>query len=248
MVEQVAKIKKKRWFPILAPKILGEREIGESYVTDPNNLVGRVIPCNLMIVTNDIKHQNTTMKFLIKEIKDNKALTEQVYYELTPNLLRRLMRRGKDRIDESFAAKTADNIDIRIKLFVLTNSSAKSSILAKLRNKLKEATAEIISKNKYDDIFDGVIRKKVQKDILEKVKKIFPIKICEVRILKKETKEIIKEKKPEPKKVEEPEEKTEKIKKEEKPKVVKEEKQTEQKKPKKKENKKTKKKNASTKD
>ncbi len=242
------KVKKKRWVVILAPKILNERPIGEAYVADPNLLIGRAISCNLMTLTNDIKTQNITMKFLVTEIKDAKAHTEPAGYSLNQTYLKRMMRRGKNRIDESYHLKTADNKTLRIKLFLLTNSVAKSSMIKVIRNKLKEKVAGIVEKNRYDDIFDGVISHKIQREIRGTINKMFPLKACEVKALKEE-KEKIKIAKKEEKK--EPEK--EKIKKEEKPEVKKEEKEEKKEKPKektikkksKKENKKTeKKKNA----
>ncbi len=125
MVTPSLKVKKKRWITILAPKILNERPIGESYVADPGLLIGRVISCNLMTLTNDMKTQNITMKFIVCEIKDAKAHTKPVGYSLNQTYLKRMMRRGKNRIDESYHLKTADNKRIRIKLFLLTNSTAR---------------------------------------------------------------------------------------------------------------------------
>ena len=41
--KQVAKVvvKKKRWVPVIAPKLFNEREIGEMHVEEPKNAVGR---------------------------------------------------------------------------------------------------------------------------------------------------------------------------------------------------------------
>ena len=242
MVTPSLKAKKKRWVTILAPKILNERPIGESYVADPDLLIGRVISCNLMTLTNDMKTQNITMKFIVSEIKDGKAHTKPVGYSLNQTYLKRMMRRGKNRIDESYHLKTADDRGIRIKLFLLTNSVAKSSVVKVIRNKLKEQVTGIVEKNKYDDIFDGVISHKIQREIRAIINKMFPLKACEIKALKEEKiKTTVK------KEVKE----IEKIKKEEKTEESKEEKQPEQKEKKKEEEKKeikkekeTKKKNA----
>jgi len=247
MVGPSIKIKKKKWVTILAPKILNERPIGESYVAEPEQLIKRVISCNLMTLTNDVKTQNITMKFLVNEIKDNKAQTKPIAYVLNQTYLKRMMRRRRNRIDESFYLKTADNKNIRIKLFLLTNSPAKSSVVKIIRKKLKEMVANIAEKNKYDDIFDGVISHKIQRELRSAMNKIFPLKACAVKVLKEEKEriKIASEK-------EEVQEK-EKNKKQEKPEVKKEEKKEETKeikegktKEKKKEVKEIKKKNATS--
>ncbi len=235
MAVSTTKGKKKRWVTIIAPKILGERPIGDSYVTGPEDLVGRIIPCNLSVLTNDNKSQNITMKFLIKEIKDGNAITESKEYILNPSFLKRLMRRKRERIDESLHVKTSDGKGLRIKIFLLTNSAAKGSVKKLIKRRLKEELSKILEKNTFNDIFEGVISNKMQKDLKLKLNKTFPLKTVEIKALKEE-----KEKVKTAAKKEEKEEEKEKSKKEEKQEENKE-------KPKKKKTKKRKnKKNAKT--
>ena len=73
---------------------------------------------------------------------------------------------------------------------MLTNSTAKSSIVKVIRNKLKGMVTEIVEKNKYDDIFDGVISYKIQREIRAVINKILPLKACEVKALKEEKEKI----------------------------------------------------------
>ncbi len=231
MAVSTTKGKKKRWVTILAPKILREKPIGDSYVASPEELVGRIIPCNLSVLTNDNKSQNITMKFLIKNIKDGKAITEAKEYILNPSFLKRLMRRKRNRIDESLHVKTSDNKGLRIKLFLLTNSAAKGSVKRLIRRKLKEELSKILEKNTFNDIFEGVISTKMQKDLKSKLNKTFPLKTVEVKALKEE-KEKIKtaakreEQKKDSDKKEVKEEKTNKKNSEEKKKSKKKEKKT----------------------
>jgi len=236
MAVSTTKIKKKRWVTIIAPKILGERPIGDSYVVGPEELVGRIIPCNLSVLTNDNKSQNITMKFLIKEIKDGNAITEPKEYILNPSFLKRLMRRKRERIDESLHVKTSDGKGLRIKIFLLTNSAAKGSVKKLIRRRLKEELSKILEKNTFSDIFEGVISNKMQKDLKLKLNKTFPLKTVEIKALKEEKEKVKTAAKKEEKE------------KEEKEKDKKEEKQEENKeKPKKKKTKKSKtKKNAKT--
>ena len=45
--KKVLKTKKKFWFKIVAPKIFGERIIGESYVTESSLIKGKYVSVNL---------------------------------------------------------------------------------------------------------------------------------------------------------------------------------------------------------
>ncbi len=228
---QTAKVKKKVWVTILAPKSLNERPIGEAYVAEPGLLVGRVVSCNLMSLTDNIKNQNANMKFFITDIRDNKAQTRPVSFELNQTFIKRMMRRKKNRVDESLPFKTADNKNVRIKLFLLTNNTAKSSAISKLRVKIKEETKNLVNRTKYDELFDSVVMHRVQSKLRGVLNKIVPLKVCEVRVLKEEKeKRKIGEKQtiekveiPEEKKEERTENKKEEALKEEKKKVGKKE-------------------------
>ena len=186
MAVSSSKGKKKRWVTIVAPKLLKESVIGDSYVFEPAQLLGKIIPINLMNITNDSKTQNVTMKFLITDIKDGKAMTRAVMYSLNQSFLKRMMRRKRNRFDESYHMKTGDGVTIRIKLFLLTNSKAKGSVEKLVRKKLKEETKKIVEKTKFEDLFDGIITHQIQKELRDKITKIFPLKTCEVKVLKEE--------------------------------------------------------------
>jgi ribosomal protein S3AE len=41
--KEVLKWKKKKWVPILAPAVLHNAPVGESFVLDPNTLVGKTV-------------------------------------------------------------------------------------------------------------------------------------------------------------------------------------------------------------
>ena len=96
------------------------------------------------------------------------------------------MRRKRNRFDESYHMKTGDGVTIRIKLFLLTNSKAKGSVEKLVRKKLKEETKKIVEKTKFEDLFDGIITHQIQKELRDKITKIFPLKTCEVKVLKEE--------------------------------------------------------------
>ena len=49
MAVSSSKGKKKRWVTIVAPKLLKESVIGDSYVFEPAQLLGKIIPINLMM-------------------------------------------------------------------------------------------------------------------------------------------------------------------------------------------------------
>jgi len=57
-----------------------------------------------------------------------------------------------------------------------------------LRKKAKEELTEYTKNKKSEDIFDEVIRNQIQKPLSVKLKKIYPLSLCEIRILESKEK------------------------------------------------------------
>ena len=150
--EEIKK-KKKKWYPIFASQEFKQAEIGETTSSSPESLINRTIEVNLMQLTNDIKKQNSIIVFKITEVKDDKALTEIIKLYLTPSAIKRLMFRDKNKIEDSFTAKTKYNIKFRIKPILITKAKTNRPILALLR----KTTQEIVTKEASTKTFSEVI-------------------------------------------------------------------------------------------
>ena len=128
-VQKTIKVKKKKWYPILAPRTFNESVIGETPATDAESIVGKIVSANLMNLTGDMKKQNINMKFVVTEIKGDHAHTETSRYQMIPALIKQLVRRRRDRIDDSIICKTKDNKIINIKPIILTRSNTKTKFI-----------------------------------------------------------------------------------------------------------------------
>jgi len=111
---------KKRWYHIFPPSVISKNSLGESSAYDPNSLVGRTISKNLGEVLGDHKAQNVQITFKINKIIENKATSKVTGYELLSSFLRRSVKPGKSRIDDSFIAKTKDNVQVKLKSLIVT--------------------------------------------------------------------------------------------------------------------------------
>ena len=110
----LAKSIKKRWCNIVSPEMFRDFVIGETFVAEPSSIVGKTLSINLMTLTNDIKKQNINLKFLVNKIQNDTGIANVIGYELVPSSVRRLVRRGKERIDPSFVCHTSDIIMVRV--------------------------------------------------------------------------------------------------------------------------------------
>ncbi|MGM5485124.1 MAG: hypothetical protein ACQEP1_04605 [Nanobdellota archaeon] len=183
-----ARKKKKKWVQINSPKIFGEKKIGETFVEEAENAVGKRVEQNLMSLTGEMKKQNITIKFVIDKVTGSVAHTVPVKYTMAPSFIKRLVRRRRNRIDISNVYTTKDNIKVRIKPLIITNTDARGSVLTSLRRKADALLAGQIKKMKYLELFENVISYNLQGTLKRNLKKIHPLRNCEVRVLEKEDK------------------------------------------------------------
>jgi len=181
--EQVVKLKKKQWFPIMAPKQFDNVVLGETLVNDPNAMLGKTLSHSLMNLTNDSKRQNVNIHFKVVEIEGDKAKTKIIGYQIIPSSVKRFVRRNSEKMDLSFTCDTADNVFIRIKPLVITKADVKGSVAAKLRNTIASFLSKTIKKMTYDELLNDLILHKLQSLMRENLNKIYPLKVCEIRYL-----------------------------------------------------------------
>lgn len=183
MAQLVVKKKKKVWYSIQSPKDFGDFAIAETLASEPNLLVGRVVEVNLMELTNDAKKQNVQLTFKITEVKEKTAHSDLIRYNLTPSYIRRMMRKERAKVEDSFVAQTKDNIKIRIKPAIITKAKTQRSVLTSIRKKAREFIVEVLKEQTYADFISDVISTKTQKSLREQLKKIYPIAMLEFKTI-----------------------------------------------------------------
>ena len=180
MAEQIAKIRKKVWYPIMSPQF-NNIQIGETLVYDPEQTIGKTMKQSLMNLTNDMKRQNINVSFKVTNFENNAAQSTVIEYEVMPSSVKRLVRRNSEKIDMSFVCETSDNVFMRIKPIVLTRSSVKGSVAAKIRHNIENHISKTVKKMTFEEVMSDVIAHKIQSSLREILNKIYPVKICEIR-------------------------------------------------------------------
>jgi len=120
---------------------------------------------------------------VVKEVKDNKASAEPVKMSLFPSYIKRFVRRGISKMDESFSAESSDKIKLRIKPVFITRKKVKRSVETSLRKEAKEFITKLFSEMPANEIFSETIKGEIQKKLSKKLKKVYPLSFCEIREL-----------------------------------------------------------------
>ncbi|MDP2750104.1 MAG: hypothetical protein Q8O89_04705 [Nanoarchaeota archaeon] len=176
-----AKIRRKIWVEILAPEMLGNAHVGETFVYEPQETVGKNITVNLMTVTKDPKKQNSEVGLEVIGVQNNVAVTKIKSYMMAPSAVKRMLRRRGDRISDSFSFITADAKLVRIKFFLVSRAPTSASIRAMLRNEARYLLTDVVRKISFENLIRDVISMKFQTYVKESLSKAFPLQFCDVK-------------------------------------------------------------------
>lgn len=177
------KIKRKLWYKILAPQLFGEKEVGEAYLTNPEVALGRKVKVNLKDLTGNVKDQNAYVEFLINAVSGSSLRTTAVGYELTPSFVKRLVRKGSDRLDDCFVVKLKEGQKVVIKILTITQYKAQRSAQSKLRKQTLQFFKEEAGKSDFDTFLINLIAVRLQAAVKKKCSKIMPLRDLMVRVV-----------------------------------------------------------------
>jgi small subunit ribosomal protein S3Ae len=177
----VVKKKKKVWLSIYSPESLGNLMLGESNVYEKEELIGKTLSLNLATITNDMKKQNINVTFKVTDVSDNKGRAQLVDYVLVASYLKRLVRRSREKIEDSFLARTKDGHIVRVKPIARTNADTFNSIITKIRLGMKALIRTALKERTYEEFVNDLISLKIQKEMKEKLNKIYPLKYIDIR-------------------------------------------------------------------
>ena len=175
------KKKKKKWIPILASKEFNNQEIGETFLEEAEHSLGRMIEVNLMMLTKDPKRQNFNVYFKINEIKNASAFTQLVGYGLQVAQLKKITKKAKNKIDDSFIYLTKDNAKIVLKLIIITKTLTYKTTLQLIRKFAREFLTGYTKANTATQIMQDVISNNLQRDLKNQVKKATPVVACMIK-------------------------------------------------------------------
>ena len=177
--------KKKKKTYILIAEEFDNAEIGETLASEDNLVLGRTIEVGLNQLTNDPKTGSVKIKFKVKEVKEGKGYCELIQYFMIPTYVRRVVKPGKEKIEDSFMVVTKDNVKLRIKPIMLTKAEAQHSLLSSLRRKTREMFTEYCKKNDYKSFLYDLASHTLQKTLKDTLKKIYPLNVAEIRLMEK---------------------------------------------------------------
>ena len=168
--------KRKKFFEVEIPLIKKETPLIAYSIED---LDGRHIKYDL---TRVLRGKNILLQLKV-QVKDGKATAIPKAINLMPSYLRRMIRKGTNYVEDSFSTESKDS-QIRIKPFLITRRKVSRVVRKALREKAKEELINYLKSKTRDEIFEDILRNNLQKQLSLKLKKIYPLSLCEIRSIK----------------------------------------------------------------
>ncbi len=167
--------RKKKFFDVDIP-LIGKQTQMQAY--EPSELNGRFLKYDL---TRALRGKSVMLTLKVK-VEGNNILTIAKKIEVLPYFIRRMIRKGTNYVEDSFDAECED-AKLKIKPLLVTRRKVSRAIRKELRNKAKEEMIEYIKKKTSEQLFDDVLKNQMQKVVSLKLKKIYPLALCEIRVL-----------------------------------------------------------------
>ncbi|HLD38526.1 MAG TPA: hypothetical protein VJA20_03735 [Candidatus Nanoarchaeia archaeon] len=175
----MAKIhKKKKFFDVDIPIINGQTQL---HAFDIKELEGRDIKYDL---TRILRGKNILLRSKVL-IKDDNATSIPVELEIMSSFLGKVVRKGTDYIEDSFSAESMD-AKLIIKPLLVTRAKVSRQVRKLLREKAREELIKYVKSKNSGEIFEEILKNKFQKELSLKLKKIYPLSFCDIRVLKVE--------------------------------------------------------------
>ena len=174
---------KKQWASVISTREFGNTELAEIPYTDVKTLIGRVLRVNLYLLTNDSRKQNAEIAFKIINSDGKTANTELMGYKILNAYVKRVIRKGKEKVDDSFSCESRDRVKIKVKPFFITKNKTSNSIVTKLRQHTRQIMTEYSKSTDFERIVKDITSNFLQKNIKQELKKIYPLNLFELREL-----------------------------------------------------------------
>ncbi len=182
--KKLDKKKKRKWYSIVAPKGFGNAELGESFVSTPQNMIGKRIRINPAHITK-IRSSNIRLTFQVTDIKEEKGLTELIKYQILPNQITRIVRKRKSKLDTSQILESKDKVNLTIKTIIVTRSKIQRGAFSALKNQALAQIKETIEKENFNKLLDLIISYELQRSLKNSLKTITPIQTVEIKYFSK---------------------------------------------------------------
>ena len=132
-------------------------------------------------LTRILKGKSAIIQLKVK-IENEKAIASPRKIRLMPSYLKRMVRKGTNYVEDSFSVDCED-FQLKIKPFLITRRKVSRAVKKALREKARAELINYVKDKNIETIFQDLLKNQIQKPLSLKLKKIYPLSLCEIRVL-----------------------------------------------------------------
>jgi len=178
---------RKKFFEVEIPLTAAKVHL---YSYSPEEIEGSVVKIDL---TKSLRGKNLELRARVKK-NGEKLEGELLSLKLIPSYIKRVVRRGTDYVEDSFKIECKDALLV-VKPLMITRKHVSRAVRKEIRNRARKYLESKIKTRTLKEIFSEIMTNKLQRELSLKIKKVYPLGLCEIRIIevlgpveKKETK------------------------------------------------------------
>ena len=134
-----------------------------------------------MHLTNDMRNQGIEISFRITSVKDGQGHASVTGYEVLPSQMKRVVRRGRSKVMDSFIVRCGKEQLVRIKPMAFTANRASRGAQTAIRLTLRQRIKQLLGQTTFDQLVQDLIQFKLQRTLKESAGQHHPIKSVEVK-------------------------------------------------------------------
>ncbi len=143
-----------------------------------NDVQGKTIKLDL---TRQLRGKSIEAVLKVK-VENDQATAHIIKIKLMPYFIRRMIRKRISYVEDSFDAPSQESL-IKIKPFIITRKKVSRVVRKTIRNQTKNWMEDYLAERKDEEIFNDILANKLQKQLSMRLKKTYPLSLCEIRIL-----------------------------------------------------------------
>lgn len=170
----MAKIIKKKFYEIELP-LIGDKY--ETYLTDINDIAGKTVKVD---ITRKLRGKSVDLHFQVK-MENGKAIGVPKKLVLMPFFIKHMLHTGIDYVEDSIEAESRES-KVIVKPFLITRKKVSRAVRRTLRNSAKNWIIDYFKTKTNNELFEEILNNQLQKPLSLKLKKVYPLAICEIRM------------------------------------------------------------------
>jgi ribosomal protein S3AE len=170
----MVKVIKKKFFEVEIPLVESKYDV---YASSIDELKNKVIKLDL---TRQLKGKNVDIVFNVI-LESSKAIATPKKMTLLSSFIKHMLHTGIDYVEDSFIAETKES-KVIIKPFLITRKKVSRAVKRTLRNSARNWLTDYLKTKDNYEVFQEILSNQIQKPLSLKLKKVYPLAICEIRV------------------------------------------------------------------